>query len=177
MHLSPIQRYRPGRIAAANPAAGQHTRAGLSRRPGISTYQYIPVHTVLYLLVLSLYHCEPLCTWLYLLVPPCTVQYIPVHTCMYCHRNVIGHSTDLSVLVCTKLPFLVQPCIQKRVCWYVPVRTTLYCLVPGVQDSRCWPATTATVTVALQGPTLAAAAGPRGTLLRTAGVHLEPWVM
>ena len=25
---------------------------------------------------------------------------------------------------------------RKRMYWYVPVRTTLYCLVPGVQDSR-----------------------------------------
>ena len=40
------------------------------------------------------------------------------------------------VLVCTILTFLVPPCIQKRMYWYVPVRTTLYCLVPGVQDSR-----------------------------------------
>ena len=47
------------------------------------------------------------------------------------------NSTDSSVLVCTILPFLVQPCIQKRMYWYVPVCTTLYCLVPGVQDSRC----------------------------------------
>ena len=35
--------------------------------------------------------------------------------------------------------------------WYVPVRTTLYCLVPGVQDSRCYQ----------HRPRPAAAGGPR----------------
>jgi len=124
MHLSPIQRYRPGRIAAANPAAGQHTRAGLNRRPWISTYQYIPVHTVSYLLVLFL---VPPCTSLYLLVPPRTEKYIPVHTSMYCHRNVMCqyvpvctgmYNFDISrtasypeedVLVCTSTYHLVLP--------------------------------------------------------------------
>jgi len=127
MHLSPIQRYRPGRIAAANPAAGQHTRAGLNRRPWISTYQYIPVHTVSYLLVLFL---VPPCTSLYLLVPPRTEKYIPVHTSMYCHRNVMCpyvpvctgmYNFDISrtasypeedVLVCTSTYHLVLPCTR-----------------------------------------------------------------
>jgi hypothetical protein len=62
----------------------------------------------------------------------------------HCHRNVIGQYTvtdfklPVSVLVCqcTILPFLVQPCIQKRMYWYVPVRATLYCLVLCDQGSR-----------------------------------------
>ena len=129
MHLSPIQRYRPGRIAAANSAAGQHTRAGLNRRPGISTYQYIPVHTVLYLLVLFL---VPLCTSLYLVVPPCTSLYRTVHTSTYqyvlpqkCHRSVQ-----------TRLYWYVQFClflyrlVSRRGCTgtfqYVPPCTALY---------------------------------------------------
>ena len=36
----------------------------------------------------------------------------------------------------TILTFLVPPCIHLGSYWPVPVRTSLYCLVPGVQDSR-----------------------------------------
>ena len=84
------------------------------------------------------------------LVPPCTTspckqcttlyhagtrQYIPVHTSTYCHRNNLCRY----VLACTILRFLVPPCIHQLEGTYrlVQVYTTLYCLVPGVQDSRC----------------------------------------
>ena len=100
--------------------------------PGLvhtSTYQYILSRTSLYC---SLYHHVPPCTCSYLLVPKSTYRYIPVCTAieMSCVR------TYRYVLVCTILTFLVPPRIQKRMYWYVPVRTFLYCLVPGVQDSR-----------------------------------------
>ncbi len=141
MHWSLIQRLRPGSIAAANPAGSR-----LTVRLGMSMFQYIPVCTVLQILVTAMYlHVPPYtvpCTVMYHLVPPCTTlyhdstgQYIPEHPISYGPRNFLCQY----ILVRTILRFFVPPCRQKRTYRDVPVQTALYRHIPGVQDSRCCP--------------------------------------
>ena len=90
-----------------------------------------------------------LCTWYkqvqiwYVQVQPsCTGKNMSVHgsdmSLPFC-QILPGFGKNLCwyVLVCTILMFLVRPCIEYGTYWLVPVHTILYCLVPGVKDSRC----------------------------------------
>ncbi len=147
-----IQQFRPGSIAAANPA-GSWNLLDPNWTIKISMFQYIPVGTVLQILVqpctsmyLHIQFLVPSCTTLYLLVPPCTIKvqdstywYIPV-----CTNLGTSYVSTYWYVPFWGLSYRHVARSDMTVCqWDVPAHTGTYRpgLVPpytrpGVQDSR-----------------------------------------